>query len=159
MVLDPALKHASQPPADLSEVVVTSPRQLRLDRQQLGLKLLPRRPAEDREIASPCLPTDVGETQKVEGLRRALASFGSTLLGVPTEFDQPSFLRVQLQAKLGKPLPKVGQTSSGVGFLAETDHEVVCVPYDDHLTLGLAFPPVMNPEVQHIVKEHIRQER
>jgi len=37
MVLDPTLKHASQPPADLSEVVVSPPWQFRLDRQQFGL--------------------------------------------------------------------------------------------------------------------------
>jgi hypothetical protein len=46
---------------------------------------------------------------------------------------------MQLHAALATPLPRLGRTSSGVGFLAESDHEVVCVPYDDHSALGWAF--------------------
>ena len=71
------------------------------DGQQLGVEFLPRRFAVDREIASPGFSTDVGEAQEVEGFGRAIAAFRATLLGVPTELDQPRFLRMQFQAKLG----------------------------------------------------------
>lgn len=112
----------------------------------------------DREIASPSFPTDVGEAQEVERLRRAVAPLHTALFGVPTEFDQPRFLRVQFQAKLGKPVSERVSTSSGIGFLAETDDKVVGVADDGGLAVGLALPPIMNPEVQHIVQEHVRIE-
>ena len=93
----------------------------------------------------------------VSGL--AFTAFGSPFLCVAPELDQPRLLRVQLQAELGKPFPQLGQTASGVGFLAEPDHKVVGVAHDDDLALGVAFPPFVDPEVQHVVQEHVRIER
>ena len=40
------------------------------------------------------------------------------------KLDPSRFLRVQFRAELGKPCAERFQTSSCVGFLSETDHDV-----------------------------------
>ena len=84
-------------------------------------------------------------------LGRAITAFRSPLLCVASEFDQLCFLWVKCQAELGKPLAQGGQALSGVRFLVESDHKVVCVAHDGDFTFGMACPPVMDPQVQHVV--------
>ena len=96
-----------QPRADLRRRVVHLSLQHLGQFSQLVAKLLARRSAVDGEIAFAGLAADVRETQKVERLRRAIATLRSPLGRVSSELDQPRFLRVQFQAELGKPLPKV----------------------------------------------------
>src|SRR4030095_15982737 len=63
-----------------------------------GFKLrhhpLLRRDPPDDEWSSAELPTDVGETWEREGLRFSLATALPVSNGVPSELDQPRFVRV-----------------------------------------------------------------
>ena len=133
----------------------------KLGRDRLPLRLPPlaHRLAQDRELPCPCLPADVREAQEVESLGWTRTAFQPTLLGVSPELNQPRFLRVQFQAELDEPLLERDQTAPGVGFLAEPEHEVVGVSHDDDLTASLSLPPVVDPLVENIMQEHIRQER
>jgi len=66
IVLVPASQDTLQPRADLFKVEMAESQQLSLDVCQLGLEFLPGRLAVDREVASPGLPADVRESQKVK---------------------------------------------------------------------------------------------
>src|ERR1700733_13544234 len=44
-------------------------------------------------------------------------------------------------------------------LMLETDDEIVCVPHDDHVARGLAMSPSVGPEVEHVVKVHVRKKR
>jgi hypothetical protein len=130
IVLTPAPIHALQPAARRLQVVMAAAAQFVPHVREFRLELSSRRPSMDGEVASPSLPTDMGKTQKVEGLGWPLTGCGASFLRVAPELDQPCFLRMQGQAELGNPFSESGQTVAGVRFLTESDHEVVRVAHN-----------------------------
>lgn len=100
IVLVPASQDTLQPCADLFKVEMAESQQLSLDVCQLGLEFLPGRLAVDREVASPGLPADVRESQKVECFGRAFSTSRPTFLCVPPKLDQASLLRVRSKPNL-----------------------------------------------------------
>jgi hypothetical protein len=52
-----------------------------------------------QEVAAPRAPADMGEPQKIEGIRLSLASLLTVRGGPLAEFDQPGFVGVKLQSK------------------------------------------------------------
>src|SRR5712671_587554 len=108
---------------------------------------------------TPLLPADVREAEKVECFRPTLTAPLPVFDRIGTEFQQPRLLRVQRQTKLSESLLQFSQTPFRFRLGLESDHEVVRPPDDDHIALSLRCSPVMNPQIQDIVKEHVGQER
>ena len=74
------------------------------------------------------------------------------------KFNQPGFLRVKFQSKLGQSLAQLRQTSPRLGFTLESDDEVVGVAHYDDISLGLFPPPLINPQIESIMKVDIAQQ-
>src|SRR5579864_8961313 len=74
---------------------------------------LPCCPDVDRELPVAVSHTNVREAQEVEGRRFLLVLSSETFFGKSPEGDQPSFLLVQFQTVLRKPLPEHPSHSLG----------------------------------------------
>ena len=78
----------SQPLADLWDGIMQTTSELPFHLSQLRLQPLPHRLPKHDELPLPGLPTDVGQSQKAEGLRLAFTA-PSTISGrKPTELDE-----------------------------------------------------------------------
>ena len=99
------------------------------------------------------------EAQKLERLRlpkpTRLASFG----GEPPELDQPRLLRMQLQPELREPVAQIGQEPLGVLTMLKARHIVVGEPHENHVPARVPPPPLVGPQVEHVVQEHVREQR
>ena len=82
-----------------------SPPKLSFDLSQLGAKALRNGSPLHLKLALAGLCADMREAQKVEAFGFTQAALAPSLLCEATKLNQAGFLWVQLQAKLGKPLP------------------------------------------------------
>ena len=95
MVLEISSHHLLEPPHGSLRTLMHPQAQLGSNILQLGCHAFADRPAVYREVARLVVgPTDVGETQKVEGLRFSLSSLLPSFSGVAPKLDQARFLRV-----------------------------------------------------------------
>jgi hypothetical protein len=99
------------------------------------------------------------ESQEVE-------CFGSPLIAplpvidrIGTEFQKPRFLRVQRQTKLSESLLQFSQTPFRFSPVLKSNHEVIRPPDNDDVTLSLRLPPVLDPQIEDVMKEDVRQQR
>jgi hypothetical protein len=81
------------------------------------------------------------------------------LLGVSAELDQTRLVGVHLESEAFEACLEVGPEADRIGLVLEAHHEVVGVAHDDHLTAGDALPPLLYPEVDHVVQVDVRKER
>src|SRR5215469_17780114 len=79
----------------------------------------------DREFARLAVcPTNVGETQKAEGLRVPYSTPLPVLSGKAPEFNQARFLRMQLQPEFRQPFPQLLQELLRVLLVLKPQHGV-----------------------------------
>jgi len=98
------------------------------------------------------------KTEKIECLWFSLA-LAFTILGrKPTKLDQPRFVLMQFQVKLQKPFPKVKQEPFSVFAVLKTNHKVIAVPDDDNITIGMLGPPLVSPQVKHVMQVDVSQQ-
>ena len=105
------------------------------------------------------LPADMREAEKVECLRLPLPGASAGSRPRRPELDQPRLLGMQLQPKLREALAQLGQEPLGVRPVLKPHDEVVRIPHDDHVAVGLRLPPPLDPEVEHVVQVDVGQER
>jgi hypothetical protein len=60
------------------------------------------------------------------------------------ELDQAGFVRIERQRKLLEPLAHIVSEAPGVCLVLEADDNVVSIPHEYHVTLGLAPSPGSN---------------
>src|SRR6266571_2511239 len=149
----------AQPPAHHRDRSVQAAPQLGLDLAELRLQPLPERLPHHREPSIPLLPADVREAEEVERLWLPQVDAPPVLGRVRPEFQQPCLLGVQLQTELRESLPKLSQEPLGVRPGLEPHDEVVRIPHDNHVAVGVPLPPALSPEVEHVVQVHVGQER
>ena len=99
------------------------------------------------------------EAEEGERLRFPESTLLPVLGGVPTEFQQPRLVGMQFQGELREALAQRDQEPFRIVTELKAHDEVVCVPHDEHVAAGLRPPPPMDPEVEHVVQIHVRQER
>jgi hypothetical protein len=107
MVIQPALYNPAQPAAGLVDGSVPASTQPFLKRCQGPAHPFPVADAfDDEPPVAVSRRAEVGEAQKVEGLRLSASPLSSSVGGVATELDQSCFLVMQLQSEPGEPLPE-----------------------------------------------------
>jgi hypothetical protein len=99
------------------------------------------------------------KAQEVERLRFTQTPLGPLPASVPAELDQPGLVRVQFQPELREPLAKLGQELPRILLLFEADDEIVRPPHDDHITVCVAVPPPVSPQVEDVMQVHVREQR
>jgi hypothetical protein len=130
-----------------------------LDLVELGPHALGGRLALDRKRSSPRFPALVREAEEGKRFWLAQATLGSAFRRQAAEFDPAGFLWMPFQAELGEAPPKLLEAPFGIGTVLEPHDEISRVPDDDDVALGVAFSPVLSPQVEYVVQENLRQER
>jgi hypothetical protein len=111
------------------------------------------------EPSAPRHRADVRETQEIERLRLAGPACLPVPGSVPPELDQPRLARVQFQTELREPAAQLVQEPFRVFLILEPGDEVVREAHDDHVTVRVAVPPPVGPQVKDVVQVHVREQR
>jgi hypothetical protein len=127
------LQDPGEPASLFGDREVHSSSHLGLDRFELGAHLLLARDPLELEPSVPVLRADMRETQELERLRLPIATRVASFGGVPSELDQPRFVRMQFQAEFREPLAEIGEESLGVLAMLEARQEVVSEPREDNV--------------------------
>lgn len=159
MIVHPPLHHAAQPLAQFPDRQVHPFPQFDFNRLKLGSQALADAAPLDLEDPIAVGTAIVGESQKVENFRFALASSSPIFFGKSAEFDQSRFLRVQLQAELCHPRVKLAEESLGIGPVLKSHDKVVCIADDDDISACIASSPLVRPKVEYVMQVDVRQER
>src|SRR3989442_11280535 len=122
--------HLPQPlPRSAYTTMHPSP-QLRSNLLQLRCHALADRLAVYREVARLVVgPTDLGETQKIEGLRLPFSSLLPSLSGIAPEFNQARLVRVQFQPELPQPFPQLLQELLCFFSMLEPEHGIIGIAH------------------------------
>ncbi len=136
-----------------------APRELVFDLFQLRPHPFRDRDALNPEPSAPGRRADVREAQEIERLRLAGPACLPVPGSVPPELDQPRLTRVQFQPELREPAAQLAQEPVGVLPFLEPDDEVVREADDDYVTVRVASPPPVSPQVQDVVQVHVREQR
>jgi hypothetical protein len=160
MIMHVATHHSTEPPTRLRKIVVEASPDLTFQGLELGTKALGNGLTTDGEMtAVPGSPTDMGETQEIEGLRPAFPPKTTAVSRKASELDEPGLIGMKAKAESGQAIPEVIQKTQGLPAVLESQDKVVGVPDDDHIASSKTTTPMMRPEVQDIVKVHVSQER
>src|SRR5512135_739846 len=147
--------HRAEPPALLGDGQMHAPPALGLDLVQLCPQPLRVGDALELKAPVPGLPANVREAKELERLRLSKAAGLSPPGGEPAELDQPRLLRRQLQAEPRKPAAKISQEPLSVTAMLEAHHVVVGEAHDDHVTMRVPPPPLVGPQVEHVMEVNV----
>jgi len=101
----------------------------------------------------------VREAKKVKRLRLAETACPSVLRRVASEFNEPRLLRMQRQGERRQTCPHVLQKPLGIGLVLETHDNIVGVAHHDDPSKGMAFPPLVRPQIEDVMQIKVRQQR
>ena len=130
-------KNRGQPSTDFTDSVVHAPLEQNTKCLELRAHTFRHRRPNHLKRSFPRPPTNVGESQKVEGLRLSLSTILPSFGGVPSELEKARLVGMKFQLKLSESLPKLNEKL--VRFLAmfESNDEVIGITNDDHLACRL----------------------
>src|SRR4029079_16825457 len=104
--------------------------QLRSSLLELGRHALADRPSMHCEVSRLMVgPTDVSDTQKIEGLRLPFPPLLPPFSGIAPELQQARVLWVQFQPELPQPFPQLLQEALCFCSMLEPQHSVVGVAH------------------------------
>ena len=126
---------------------------LQLSSKALGLRL-----PLDHELVLPGFGAVVREAQEVEGLRASLPSGGSCVGGESPELDQPGLALMERQAELQQPVFEIHEELLPICLELTAEHHIICVSTDDHRPGCPPSSPLVNPEIDDVVKKDIRKD-
>ena len=159
VIVEPSLHDRSQPLALHRDRLMHAPPQLLLDFHELApYAVAPAGPV-DQELAGARLAANEGEAQEVEGFRFAETPLLSLGRREAAKLQQPGLDWMQRQRELLEPFTHRVPEAPGVGLVLEPDDDVVGVPHDDHVALGLPLSPAVCPQIEHIVQVDVGQQR
>src|SRR5437899_4093406 len=160
VVTDVPTHDRAQPPADFRDGVMHAPLELDLDLAQLRLQPFANRLSQHREPSiAPLLPADVRKAEEVERLRFPVSALLPVSGRVRSELQQPRFLGMQFQAELSHSLDQFCPEPYGIRLGLEAHHDIVSKPHDDYVTAGLFLTPRLGPQVEHVMKINVSQQR
>jgi hypothetical protein len=100
----------------------------------------------------------VCETEEVERFGLSLATTLSVMGGEPPKLDQACFVGVQFQRKLVEAFPQVLVEPLGIRAVFEAHHDIISKTHHDNVTARMPTPPLIGPQIEHVVQVHIRQD-
>ena len=101
----------------------------------------------------------MGEPEEVERLRLALASPLPLLGCVTPEFNQACLVRVEVQPERPHAVLPVVEEPLRVCPVLESRDDVIGIPDDNHIAGRRLTPPSPDPEVEHVMQVHVREQR
>ena len=103
-------------------------------------------------------PAVVGKAQERERSGPTLIGPRSLPGGKPPELEQACLLRVERQLELREALVQIGTHPPRIAFTLEAHNEVIGVAHDNHAAARMPLPPLLNPQVEDVMKEDIREQ-
>ena len=76
-----------------------------------------------------------------------------------TKLNQPGLVRMERQRELLKSCSHRIEEATCVVLVLEANDQIVGVPHDDHVALGLAPSPAVSPEIKAVVQVDIGKKR
>jgi hypothetical protein len=64
---------------------------------------------------------------------------------------------LQLQSQLSQPFFQRFEARSG--FVFESNHEIIRIANHDTLSFAVAFSPLVDPQIEHVVQKHVGKDR
>ena len=64
---------------------------------------------------------------------------------------------MQRERELRHPLVQLRPEPLGVGFVLETGDDVVGIAHEDDISPGVAFAPLLRPEIEDVMQVDVRQ--
>src|SRR5277367_1451591 len=148
----------AQPRSLLIDCLMHPSAQRLLDHLQSDAHPVSARLPLELEASPPAVPAYVGESKKVERLRFAETTRPPVLGRMASELDEPCLPRVQRQGKLCQTRPHVLPEPLGVGLMLEANDDVVSVAHHDDVAMGMAFPPLICPQIEDVMQVDVGQE-
>lgn len=108
------------------------------------------RQACDLKSALPVGTTTVRKSKEVERFRLALPPTFTSGCCKSTKLDQPRLCRIQGQPKSGQLLLHRCQKPSGCFFTLESEHTVVSVAHDNHISPCVSATPLLRPLIESV---------
>ena len=65
---------------------------------------------------------------------------------------------MQRQREFRKPRAQILQELLGLGFVLESQHSVIRITNDDHVTARMALTPLLRPEIENVMEVDISQQ-
>src|SRR5438309_9244987 len=152
--------HRLQPLAYFGDGFMQSSLKLGFHLVQLRLQPFANRlPQHRKPSIAPLLHTNVRKAKKVERLRFPFSTPLPVVDRVWTELQQARFLRMQLQVELPHSLGQLRPKLLGIRFHLEAKHDVVSETHDDHIAVRPLPTPRLGPQVEHVMKIDVSQQR
>src|SRR5580658_1412950 len=152
--------HRLQPLAQFGDGFVHP--SLKLGSHLVQLRLQPfayRLPQHRIHSIAPLLHADVGKAEKVERLRLPFSTPLPVWDRKRSKLQQSRFLGMQFQVELLHSFGEFSPKLIGLRFVPESNHDVVRKTQDDDITVRPLLPPCLDPQVEHVMKVDVRQER
>jgi len=127
--------------------------------QLSAFPLAHRSPMHREHPVASLLATDVREAKKIECLRLPLSTPFSIVGCMEAKLDQARFLGMKLQVELGESLRQLSLKPLGVRPVLKSHDEVIGPADDDNVAFGSCLPPVLHPEVEHVVQIDVGHQR
>jgi hypothetical protein len=105
------------------------------------------------------LRANVREAQEVKRLAAPPTLSFASSRAIAAKLDEAGFVRVQMKAKLLHAFAQGCQAGLGIRFVLKANDEVIRIADDVTFALSVAPSPLVYPEVEHVVQEHISEQR
>lgn len=142
----------------LGDAPVHAPPQGDFHLSKLRMKTLPHRLPTNGELPFAGSPTDVGEAKEVEGLGLSETLPTAIFSRIAAELDEARLVGVECQPEPCESFAQIGEVLRPVAWIREPHDEVVRPTHDDDFTASRPSPPLLGPQVEHVVKVEIGQE-
>src|SRR5437763_6614344 len=160
VVPDVSTHDSLQPSALFKDGYVHAPPKLGFHLVQLRLQPFAYRLPQHREhsVAS-LLRANVRKAEKVERLRLPFSSLLLVLDRKRTKFQKSRLLGMQLQMELPHSLGEFRPKLIGLRLCLKSQHDIIRETHDDHFAERPLPTPRLGPQVEHVMKIDVSQQR
>src|SRR6266480_2731952 len=160
VILDVSTNHRLQPLALFGNGIMHAPLEFRFHLVQLRLQPFAYRLPQHREhsVAS-LLRANVRKAEKVERLRLPFSSLLLVLDRKRTKFQKSRLLGMQLQMELPHSLGEFRPKLIGLRLCLKSQHDIIRETHDDHFAERPLPTPRLGPQVEHVMKIDVSQQR
>jgi len=142
----------TQPLSHSRHRMMKTPFELRFKLHQFRPNPLVDAMTENRIFAISGLATYVCKTKKIKCFRLSFTSPFAVLGCKTPKLNKPRLAPMEFQIELPKALPKLSQEPLRVLPVLEANHEVITKPDKDNIARGVPSPPLVSPQIEHIVQ-------